>query len=359
MNRLPTLDPHVLTIADLKEAACHDMPKMYRDYYNEGAMDLITLKDNEAAFNRYKIRPRVMINVAKIDLETDIFGIKVNTNCCNGIDQTRLIFQGRRLRLSALAQQLCMDSHIQMANWQHRAQQQKRTCGTGNPYFMHISMIKDKVACANTIKPAGYKAIFLSVDVPVLGQRLNEHKNKFELPEGLEWPNLTAVGEGLEYDATIEWHTAIPWMRSQTKLEIWLKGVASPEDVALAIQHKVDGIMISNHGGRQLDGVPATLDSLRDCASVAKGKIPIAFDGGVRRGSDIFKALALGADFVFMGRVPIWGLAYKGQQGVELAVKILMAELRMTMALAGCRTVKEINRGHLAVLKGDGVLCKL
>lgn len=85
------------------------------------------LKDNEAAFNRYKIRPRVMINVAKIDLETDIFGIKVNTNCSNGIDQTRLIFQGRRLHLSALAQQLCMDSHIQMANWQHRAQQQKRT----------------------------------------------------------------------------------------------------------------------------------------------------------------------------------------------------------------------------------------
>ncbi|KAI4844978.1 FMN-dependent dehydrogenase [Aureobasidium sp. EXF-8845] len=232
----------------------------------------------------------------------------------------------------------------------------------GNPYFMHISMIKDKAACAKTIKraeAAGYKAIFLSVDVPVLGQRLNEHKNKFELPEGLQWPNLTAVGDGLEYDATIEWHTAIPWMRSQTKLEIWLKGLASPEDVALAIQHKVDGIMISNHGGRQLDGVPATLDSLRDCASVAKGKIPIAFDGGVRRGSDIFKALALGADFVFMGRVPIWGLAYKGQQGVELAVEILMAELRMTMALAGCRTVKEINRGHLAVLKGDGVLCKL
>ncbi|THY94409.1 FMN-dependent dehydrogenase [Aureobasidium pullulans] len=348
MNRLPTLDPHVLTIADLKEAAY---------YYNEGAMDLITLKDNEAAFNRYKIRPRVMINVAKIDLETDIFGIKVNTNCSNGIDHTRLIFQDGELATSRAAAKanVCMG----LSAFATKALEDVIAQGTGNPYFMHISMIKDKVACANTIKPAGYKAIFLSVDVPVLGQRLNEHKNKFELPEGLEWPNLTAVGEGLEYDATIEWHTAIPWMRSQTKLEIWLKGVASPEDVALAIQHKVDGIMISNHGGRQLDGVPATLDSLRDCASVAKGKIPIAFDGGVRRGSDIFKALALGADFVFMGRVPIWGLAYKGQQGVELAVKILMAELRMTMALAGCRTVKEINRGHLAVLKGDGVLCKL
>ncbi|KAL2035155.1 hypothetical protein VTO58DRAFT_101072 [Aureobasidium pullulans] len=316
MNRLPTLDPHVLTIADLKEAACHDMPKMYRDYYNEGAMDLITLKDNEAAFNRYKIRPRVMINVAKIDLETNIFGIK-----------TSAPFGFSPAAMHGLAHP---DGELATSR-----------------------------AAAKANISAGYKAIFLSVDVPVLGQRLNEHKNKFELPEGLEWPNLTAVGEGLEYDATIEWHTAIPWMRSQTKLEIWLKGVASPEDVALAIQHKVDGIMISNHGGRQLDGVPATLDSLRDCASVAKGKIPIAFDGGVRRGSDIFKALALGADFVFMGRVPIWGLAYKGQQGVELAVKILMAELRMTMALAGCRTVKEINRGHLAVLKGDGVLCKL
>jgi (S)-2-hydroxy-acid oxidase len=98
-------------------------------------------------------------------------------------------------------------------------------------------------------------------------------------------------------------------MRSLTSLEIWLKGIASPEDVVLAIKYQVDGIMISNHGGRQLDGVPSTLDSLRDCASVAKGKIPIAFDGGVRRGSDIFKALALGADFVFLGRVPIWGLA--------------------------------------------------
>ncbi|KAG9977784.1 FMN-dependent dehydrogenase, partial [Aureobasidium melanogenum] len=334
------------------------------DYYNEGAMDLITmnsLKDNEAAFNRYKIRPRVMINVAKIDLKTEIFGTKTaapfgfSPAAMHGL--AHLDGELATSRAAANAN-ICMGLSV----FATQSLEDVIAQNSGNPYFMHISMIKDKVACANTIEraeAAGYKAIFLSVDVPVLGQRLNEHKNKFELPEGLRWPNLTAIGEGLEYDATIEWHTAIPWIRSQTKLEIWLKGVASPEDVALAIQHKVDGIMISNHGGRQLDGVPATLDSLRDCASVAKGKIPIAFDGGVRRGSDIFKALALGADFVFMGRVPIWGLAYKGQQGVELAVKILMAELRMTMALAGCRTVKEINRGHLAVLKGDGVLCKL
>lgn len=110
-------------------------------------------------------------------------------------------------------------------------------------------------------------------------------------------------------DASIDWEAAIPWLRSITKLQIWLKGVTSPEDVALAIRHGLDGVIVSNHGGRQLDGQPATLDALRDCAPVAAGKIPIALDGGIRRGSDIFKAIAMGATAVFGGRIPIWGLA--------------------------------------------------
>lgn len=128
--------------------------------------------------------------------------------------------------------------------------------------------------------------------------------------------------------------------------------VNTAEDVALAIQHGLDGIVISNHGGRQLDGVPATLDTLRECAPIAKGRISIAVDGGIRQGSDIFKALALGAEHCFVGRIPIWGLAvgctysafssrslitlqFKGQEGVELAIKILMQEFAITMRLAG------------------------
>ena len=103
----------------------------------------------------------------------------------------------------------------------------------------------------------------------------------------------------------------------------------------MAIKHGVDGIIISNHGGRQLDGMPATIDALAECAPIVRGRIPIAIDGGVRRGSDIFKALALGAQYVFIGRIAIWGLAYGGQQGVELALKMLQHELQTTMALAG------------------------
>lgn len=110
-------------------------------------------------------------------------------------------------------------------------------------------------------------------------------------------------------DTEITWSDAIPWLRSITNMKIWAKGIYNPEDVVLAIEHGVDGIIISNHGGRQLDGVPATIDVLRECAPIAEGIIPIAIDGGIRRGSDIFKALALGAQHCFVGRIPLWGLA--------------------------------------------------
>lgn len=129
-------------------------------------------------------------------------------------------------------------------------------------------------------------------------------------------------------DPSLDWDTAIPWLRQHTKLQLWLKGgidynftiavslshadqvqVYMPEDVALAVRHGLDGVIVSNHGGRQLDGTPATLDALRICAPVAAGRIPIAVDGGIRRGTDIFKAIALGASHCFIGRIPIWGLA--------------------------------------------------
>lgn len=171
---------------------------------------------------------------------------------------------------------------------------------------------------------AGYKAVFLTVDGVVLGRRLNEYRNNFTLPADMQWPNLLSSGKEemagatdplkprrFDYDPSIDWDNAIPWLRTQTKMQIWLKGVYTAEDVQLAIKHRLDGIMISNHGGRQLDGVPATLDALRECSTAAAGRIPIIVDGGIRRGTDIFKALALGASHVFVGRIPIWGMAVR------------------------------------------------
>jgi len=234
--------------------------------------------------------------------------------------------------------------------------------GSGNPYAFQVTILKDRSLTLKMLRraeKAGYKAIMLTVDCVALGLRLNEFRNSFALPADVKWPNIESKGQAsatatdddsCSYDAEINWDNVIPWLRANTKLPIWLKGVTTPEDVTLAIQHGVDGIIVSNHGGRQLDGVPATLDSLRDCAPAAAGKIPIAIDGGIRRGSDIFKALALGACFCFVGRVPIWGLAYNGQEGVELAIKLLINEFKITMALAGCRNVGEISKAHLSLL---------
>lgn len=212
-------------------------------------------------------------------------------------------------------------------------------------------------------------------------------RTDFYLPKHLSFPNILSSGDGdfgddetkrngpTAFDDTLEWEEVIPWLRKHSNMQIWLKGVLSPEEVEQAVVAGVDGVIISNHGGRQLDGVPATLDALRSCAPIARGRIQIAVDGGIRRGSDIFKAIALGAQCCLLGRIAIWGLAvsncklkpvpkltpiqYKGQAGVELGIRILYDEFRSTMALAGCRSVKEISTDHLSVLEGNGILAKL
>ncbi|KAJ5573333.1 hypothetical protein N7450_010317 [Penicillium hetheringtonii] len=233
---------------------------------------------------------------------------------------------------------------------------------------MHVSIYKDRRKTLDIIRraeSAGFAAVVLSVDVATLGIRLNEYRNDFQLPSDITMPMLvddgtiSADAKHLQWDPSITWEESIRWLREHTRMEIWLKGILSSEDVALAIEHGVDGVLISNHGGRQLDGVPATLDVLRECAPIAKNKIKLGIDGGIRRGSDIFKALALGADLCFVGRVPLWGLAYNGEDGVDLAIKILLREFETTMILCGCKSVKEISKAHLSILKPDGLLCRL
>jgi (S)-2-hydroxy-acid oxidase len=197
----------------------------------------------------------------------------------------------------------------------------------GHSIFIYFPLRRGEVVCSlkfsDVRAAAGYKAVFLSVDCPLLGRRLNEYRNNFTLPQGLEWPNLLSDGRselsgversndeanGNDFDPTLDWENTIPWLRANTKLQIWIKGVYTAEDVHLAIKYGLDGVVVSNHGGRQLDGVPATLDALRECAIAGAGKIPIAVDGGIRRGTDLFKALAMGATYCFVGRIPIWGLA--------------------------------------------------
>jgi (S)-2-hydroxy-acid oxidase len=150
------------------------------------------------------------------------------------------------------------------------------------------------------------------------------------------------------------WAHTISWLRKANPMKIILKGVMTEEDAELAVEHGADAIVVSNHGGRQLDSAPSTLEALPSIAEAVKGRIPILFDGGVRHGSDVFKALALGADLVLVGRPVLWGMSYDGQKGVELAANILERELARTMTLAGATDVASIGTGFLGVRKRDG-----
>lgn len=167
---------------------------------------------------------------------------------------------------------------------------------------------------------SGCKAILLTADSPVLGVRYNEWRNDFRTPEGLGFPNMERTTEQIRQSthddgftaansSSHSWAKEIPWLRSVSKMQIWIKGVLTAEDVELAIEYGCDGVIVSNHGGRQLDEVPATIDALPECAKAARGRIRLHVDGGIRSGSDIFKAVALGAECCWVGRPVMWGLA--------------------------------------------------
>ena len=240
-------------------------------------------------------------------------------------------------------------------------------------HAMQMYTMKDRDQQLDIIRKAedaGCCAIFLTADSPVLGVRYNEHRSDFRTPQGLGFPILGMTSEMIRARTHDDgfmsfnsdehsWAKEIPWLRSVSKMEIWIKGVLTAEDVRLAIRYGCDGVVVSNHGGRQLDGVPATLDALPECVEAAEGRIRVHIDGGIRSGTDIFKCLALGAEAVWVGRPAIWGLAVDGQAGVELMLDTLHAELKRCMQLCGVVSIKGITKDCIGVVRRDGPLARL
>lgn len=245
-------------------------------------------------------------------------------------------------------------------------------------YFLHgRQLTSDLIKRAEN---AGYEALVLTVDTVVLGNRIHERKKPLQLPENMKMANgksraaggvskaalllhaKTAADFRRIYDENrdsmtdmgLTWDEVIPWLRSQTKMKIILKGIMTEEDAKRSVEAGVDAIIVSNHGGRQLDGVPSTLEVLPEIADAVRGKIPVIFDGGIHRGSDVFKALALGADLCLIGRTALWGLAWDGQKGVEGVLNILERELSRTMALMGVARLRDISRSMLGRARKTG-----
>ncbi|EOO01280.1 putative hydroxyacid oxidase 1-like protein [Phaeoacremonium minimum UCRPA7] len=352
-----------LSLAEIEAIALKKVNKITREYWMDGAGEGQTVRENALAFNQYRIRPRVLRDVKEIDMSTTVLGQKVSIPV--GIAPSgwhKMANPAGEAATARAAKTLGTIMGVSMgtslgAPDEVCSPEEVKTAGSSAVKFFQLYMFKNRgftKRLLERVEKAGFEAVMLTVDTAVVGRRIAEIRNRPSLPRFLRVISFgtqlaadmasSSEGDGsLTIDSSLVWDEVIPWLRANTKMQIWLKGVQTAEDAALALNHKVDGIIVSNHGGRQLDWGVATLDALPEIVATVNGSIPVHLDGGIRRGADVFRALALGADFVWMGRPVLWGLSYDGQRGVELMLEILREELKVCMGLAGCVSTENIN----------------
>ncbi len=332
--------------------ACLDKPVW--DYYFGGSGDELTLQANRTAFERIRLRPRFLVDVSTIDTHTTILGTPVNmpiliapTAChCMAHPDGELA----TARGAGTVDTLMIASTVATRTLEEIAQ-----AATG-PLWFQLYVYEDRDFTASLIKraqAAGYRAIVVTVDTPHISKRERDIRNNFVLPPPpLVTANFTRqdtenatnpVTTHIDTSASLTWDL-IPWLRSLTSLPILLKGILTAEDALLAVEQGVEGIVVSNHGGRQLDGAIASIEALPEVVDAVAGRCEVYLDGGIRRGVDVLKALALGAHAVLVGRPILWGLAVDGQAGVERVLKLLHGELEMAMVLSGKPTLASVDR---------------
>ena len=353
-----------LSLAEIETTALQRVDRITREYWTNGAGEGQTVRDNASAFDNYWIRPRVLRDVREVDMSTKVLGQSVGIpvgiapsgwhKMANAVGEEGTARAAKTLdTVMGVSMGTCMgDSPAEVCS-----PEDVKSAGGRAVKFFQLYIFKDREATKKVlqrVERAGYEAVMLTVDTAHVGRRVAEIRNRPHMPRflrvisfGSQVPLSEDQKQGLTIDAGLVWEEIIPWLRRNTRMQIWLKGITTAEDAALAVRHGVDGIVVSNHGGRQLDGGIPTIEALPEVVAAVRGAIPVHLDGGIRRGGDVFRALALGADFVWIGRPALWGLAYDGQRGVELVLEILREELKGCMALAGCSSIAQIDASFL------------
>ena len=312
-------------------------------YFAGGAGDEVTLRDNLAAFERRKLRPRVLVDVSSVTTATTVLGTEVSMP----VLIAPLAFQRLAHAEGELATARAAAAAGTIMCLSSAATRSPRECaeaaGEGARWFQ-VYVFSDRALTEELIAEAieqEFAALVLTVDVPYLGRRERDLRLDFRLPEELE-----PYGERLKaFDATLSWRD-LEWLAGYG-LPVVVKGILTAEDARLACEHGAAAVVVSNHGGRQLDGVPASLDALPEVIEAVEGRIEVFLDGGVRRGTDALKALALGARAVLIGRAMLWGLAAAGERGVTHVLELLRAEMGLGLSLLGCRSPAEVSRSHV------------
>jgi 4-hydroxymandelate oxidase len=340
------------------------------DYFASGAGAEITVRENQEAFNAIRLRPRVLVRVGQRDQLVTLFGRQLPSP----IFVAPMAFQKMAhpdgelatVRACAAAGAVFVASTVATVGLEEIA------AATPAPKWFQLYVFKDRGVTRTLVEraeAAGYEAMQVTADLPVMGRREADVRNCFSLPEGLAVTNLESAGHGCLasdgtesgpalysrylFDPDLSWRD-IEWLRSMTRLPVLVKGILRGDDADRAISHGASGVVVSNHGGRQLDTVVPTIQALPEVVEAVAGRGVVIVDGGIRRGIDVVKALALGANAVQIGRPVLWGLAVAGEEGVKRVLNLLREELDNAMALCGCPTIADITRDLIAWPIGPG-----
>jgi (S)-mandelate dehydrogenase len=373
-----------INIEDLRQMARRRLPRAIFDFFDGGAEDEVTLRENRAAFERVRLLPKVLVNVAEVDTAVDLFSKKANLPLA--IAPTGGISAGRYgaeliLARAAKAWGVPFTMATPSAFTIERVAEE-----VGGRLWFQLYCVRDlefRAKLVRRARDAGYEAILVTVDLPVSGKRERDPRNGFHTPYSPNWRNskdvifkpawaidmlrnglpgmanlegyrfsapagtdiVTAVGR--EMDAGLDWEY-IRQLRDQWPGKLLLKGVERPDDAERAVSVGCDGVVVSNHGGRQLDGAAPTLEALPAIASAVGKKLTVLLDGGIGRGVDILKARALGAQAVLTGRATLFGVMAGGAAGAQRALEILSSELARAMQLCGVRSIDDIGLELLA-----------
>ncbi len=350
----------VVCITDFEPLAKEKMSHLAWEYINGASADELTLRWNREAYQRIRLKPRVLVDVSQLDTRVTLFGqehpfpiLLAPTAYHKLVHPEGEVATVRGAGAAGATMVLSSFSTTSV---------EEVTAAAKAPVWMQLYAQTDHGFTRDLVQrveAAGCRALCLTVDSPVIGTRYFEQRVHFALPPGMDRPNLKGLkGASGSHrpqekeiysstlDAALNWKD-VEWLRSFSKIPLLLKGVLNPEDADRAVKEGVSGIIVSNHGGRNLDTVPATADALPLVADKIAGRIPILVDGGIRRGTDVLKALALGANAVLIGRPQLYGLGAAGETGVARVVNMLRREFEMAMAQTGRPNLAGIDRSVL------------
>ncbi|KAK6506704.1 hypothetical protein TWF481_005163 [Arthrobotrys musiformis] len=390
----PSIPREILSLKDLEAKCLETMAPMVRDYLYDGAEEGHTIRENLEVWDRWLVIPRMMRDTSTVNITPLTQQFNQSWSIPLGIAPSamqQLAHPSGEKATAAAAKS--MNIPFGLSTFSNYTIEEVKDAGGDSVVGLQMYLLEGRrdlnIELVRRAEAAGYKAIVLTVDSPVPGNRPGLIKSNFVMPKHMRFRNFsedfggpldqaqdtqsnqpsvagnpeiatessqeTAVksrGNQLIVDPSINWERDMKWLREVTSLEIWVKGILHPLDAEEAIACGASGIMVSNHGGRQLDTCVSALDVLPAIVKQVNGRVPVHIDGGIRRGGDIFKALALGADFVWIGRPVWWGLEVAGEEGVKWVIQTLKREFEVVMKLMGCRNVGEIRREMVVTKSG-------